>query len=171
MEWKPIHSLNDKYEASSDGDVRNVKTRKVLHQYINQFGYKVLTVRAVPNETKNIQVHRVVAEAFIGKCPNGKVVNHKDGNKLNNKPENLEYVTPQENNVHALKTGLRKPAVMKGKTPKGETHYKASITKDEADNVMRLRKETGYGARRLSKMTGLSLGVVNGILYRNNWNK
>lgn len=57
---------------------------------------------------KQRSVHRLVAEAFIKKNEDGKVyeVNHIDGNKLNNKVENLEWVTKSCNIKHAYKTGL-----------------------------------------------------------------
>ena len=51
-------------------------------------------------------VHRLVAEAFIGPCPEGLEVNHKNGQKQDNRPENLEYVTTAENLSHARTTGL-----------------------------------------------------------------
>lgn len=169
MDWKPVHSLNDKYEVNADGEIRNAKTGRILHQYINQFGYRVLTVRPEPNKQKNIRMHRVVAEAFQGECPAGMVVNHKDGNKQNNLPSNLEYVTSGNNNTHALKSGLRKPGIMKGKAAHGENHYKAKINYEQADVVRKLRAETGWGARKIAEATGISRGIVSGILYRDNW--
>lgn len=170
MEWKPIRSLYSNYEASENGDIRNAKTGRVLRQYSNRFGYKVLMVRPTPNKQENIRVHRAVAEAFLGDCPRGMVVNHKDGNKENNAAYNLEYVTPRANNIHALNTGLRNPAQMKGRAAHGEAHCRSVITQKEADEVRRIRETMGWGARRIAKATGLSLGVVSGILYRNNWN-
>lgn len=50
-------------------------------------------------------VHRVVAEAFKGYCPVGKEVNHKDLDKTNNSPSNLEYKTHRFNLHHAVKNG------------------------------------------------------------------
>ena len=54
----------------------------------------------------DVCVHRVIAETFIPNPNNLPCVNHKDGNKHNNKVENLEWVTHSENTLHAMKNGM-----------------------------------------------------------------
>lgn len=51
------------------------------------------------------QVHHLVAEATLGPRPEGLVVNHIDGNRTNNRPENLEYITQAENIQHSIRIG------------------------------------------------------------------
>ena len=168
-EWRLLASLNNRYEVSDTGKIRNAKSKKELATFENRFGYYILQVCPQKGERKERQVHVLVAEAFIGKRPNGYVINHKDGNKKNNVPSNLEYVTSAENNIHALHNGLRRPAIMKGKVPVGEKHYKATINEKTVKEIWRIRKETGYGGRRIAKMLGISNGVVSGVLYRKRW--
>lgn len=55
-----------------------------------------------------IKIHQIVADQFLGGCPDGLVVNHKDGNKHNNSTCNLEFVTNLENIQHAWKNGLNR---------------------------------------------------------------
>lgn len=168
-EWKPIGSLNNRYEASNYGNIRNSSTHKILKQFINKFGYKILTVRPIPKQQINIRVHRVVAEAFLGKCPDGYVVNHKDGDKSNNNIDNLEYVTPSENNQHALNNNLRSHPHNFSNMKRGENHYNASITEEQAKYILRLHKETHFGARKLSKMTNISIGAIGNLIAGRSW--
>lgn len=67
-------------------------------------GYKQLVLRVSGKYTTRL-VHRLVAEAYLGQ--NDLPVNHKDGNKGNNHPDNLEYVTSSENQYHCSRV-LRK---------------------------------------------------------------
>ena len=169
VEWRKVKSLNYLYEVSSFGEVRNVRTKKVLKLFKCHSGYYHFTARPEKNKPKTVRVHRIVAEAFLGECPCGYVVNHIDGDKTNNKVENLEYVTPSENNLHALRNGLRKPAEMKKYARRGEQHYRAKITEDDVRYILQLHKETGFGCRRLGKLTGISHGTIGGILSGKTW--
>jgi hypothetical protein len=72
-----------------------------LSQYINRDGY----LRCKINN-KHTMIHHLVAKFFICERPIGLVINHIDGNKVNNAPSNLEYVTQAENISHSIKTGL-----------------------------------------------------------------
>lgn len=166
--WKPIPSLDNKYEASNIGRFRNATTKKILKQFENLHGYMILQARPEAYHTVNVRIHRAVAEAFLGPCPDGYVVNHKDGNKKNNFVDNLEYVTSSQNNQHALDNGLRHPS--DGKNAKrGSGHYLATISEDIVYEILKIRDQTGYGCRRIAKMFGVSRGVISGILSGRTW--
>lgn len=105
--WKTIEDYPN-YQVSNLGNVKNKKTRRFLTPKIGRDG-RYLSVYLCNNGKENTQrVHRLVAEAFLGKHP-GMMVNHIDGNKLNNHLDNLEWCTARENNIHAVKTGLNHP--------------------------------------------------------------
>lgn len=105
--WKDIEDFPN-YQVSSTGIVRNKKTGRVTTQKLGHDG-RYLSVYLTNAGYENTQrVHRLVAEAFLGKHP-GMMVNHIDGNKTNNNVENLEWCTAKENNAHAIKNGLNHP--------------------------------------------------------------
>lgn len=93
------------YQISEDGKLFNTKTGKYPKGYINKMGYLVyyFSFNGVKRE---LYAHRMVAQTFIPNPENKECVNHKDGNKLNNNINNLEWVTKAENNRHARDTGL-----------------------------------------------------------------
>lgn len=108
MEWNTIDK-NSKYEITKNGDVRNSKTGKVLPGSITNSGYRTVHIDHYDNPEF---IHRLVAETFIpNDDPIHKTdVNHKDGNKLNNSVDNLEWISRSDNVKHAYANGLNKPS-------------------------------------------------------------
>lgn len=80
---------------------------KILKPYDDLRGYFRVGLCS-GGKRKKFRVHRLVAEAFIPNPENKPCINHKDGNKHNNKKDNLEFCTYSENLEHAWKYGLRK---------------------------------------------------------------
>lgn len=105
-----ILDFNNNYAISNFGNVMNVNTKKLLSP--QDRGYLFVTLFNVSNTRgnkgyrKNYRIHRLVAKYFIENPENKPYVNHKDGNKHNNHVDNLEWVTGQENTIHAYKNKL-----------------------------------------------------------------
>ena len=93
------------YFVTKEGEVINVKTNKILKPCFNTWGYQQVTLHN-RIKSKNIVIHRLVANAFISNFENKPQVNHIDGNKSNNSVSNLEWCTSSENVKHAYKIGL-----------------------------------------------------------------
>lgn len=122
--WKPVVGYEGLYEVSDDGKVRSVD--RIVHDTKGRYtgikkrlrgvemktpisnGYPVVNIHR-DSVSNVVPVHVLVAEAFIPNPNNYPTVNHIDGDKTNNHVENLEWASYAQNNVHALKTGLRKP--------------------------------------------------------------
>jgi hypothetical protein len=103
--WRDVTDWEDFYEVSSYGNIRRKKSKRFLKQSPRPKGYLAVTFYNGGKETrKSYLVHRVVAEAFLGKSD--LQVNHKDFNKTNNHIDNLEYCTNLENMQHAVKGGI-----------------------------------------------------------------
>lgn len=108
-EWKKIKGavLNEKYEISNTGKVRNSETGKILKSRPDKEGYLIITI-SVDKVRRTVKIHRLVAEAFIPNPENKPQVNHKDGKHDNNCVSNLEWCTSSENHLHAYRTLGRK---------------------------------------------------------------
>ncbi len=102
--YKELKDFNGYYLIGNNGTVTN--RTKTLKTYVNNSGYECIKLTALKSN-KHRLIHRLVAETFIPNPDNKPEVNHKDGNKLNNTVENLEWVTSSENKRHSLDTGLR----------------------------------------------------------------
>ena len=97
-EWSKISELPN-YEISTLGNLRNIKTNRVLKTRITREGYEAITLTTGGNKTFK-SIHRLVAQAFIPNPDNKKEVNHIDEDKTNNHVSNLEWVTRKENINH-----------------------------------------------------------------------
>lgn len=93
------------YLVYEDGRVYSEKSNRFLKPDLNS-GYAVVTLFN-SGERLRETVHRIVAKLFCDNSGGFDVVNHIDGNKLNNHYTNLEWCTQRHNNIHAIQTGLR----------------------------------------------------------------
>lgn len=111
MEWKKIiiGEKETNYSVSNEGYVRNDTNNRILTNSLQQ-GYHHVGL-TIDGKLRRFRVHRLVAIAFIGNPLNKPYVNHINGERNDNRVENLEWSTPSENTQHAFDTGLAKPTV------------------------------------------------------------
>jgi len=105
-QWKVIEEYT-RYSISDDGQLRNNETGLIRKQGVSKGGYLHCDLYDPILKEKNFYIHRLVAIAYIPNPENKSTVNHIDGNKANNRVDNLEWSTQLENNLHAYKTGLK----------------------------------------------------------------
>jgi hypothetical protein len=112
--WKKLKEKGyENYSISNFGRVKNTRTDIILKPYKNNFGYNTVNLyNTIIKKQKIFSIHRLVALYFV-KGNKSLIVNHKDGNKLNNNYTNLEWVTYSENNSHAYRMNLRTEAGIK----------------------------------------------------------
>lgn len=120
--WKLIPNFDTFYEVSNLGNIRSLNRTVYQKNFVGTLskieykgrniklrksnnGYLYFTART-QNLTKTLKPHRLVGLLFIENPDNLPEINHKDGNKENNKVGNLEWCTSSQNKRHAIDTGL-----------------------------------------------------------------
>ena len=106
--WKKIDGF-DNYSVSNHGRIRNDKEDRILCTSIRSktSDYYSVLLPVGNGKYKHRSVHRLVAIAFVENADGKPQVNHIDGDKHNNRADNLEWTTASENSIHAFDNGLR----------------------------------------------------------------
>lgn len=107
LEWKDIKGYEN-YKINKKGEIMNIKKNKVLKNQIGTRGYYQVKLKR-----KHQNIHRLVALTFLDNPKNLPLVNHKDGNILNNDLSNLEFCTASEN-IHRSKISKANISGFKG---------------------------------------------------------
>ena len=164
--WSPAVGYEGWYEVSDKGNLKRVRfvntalQGKILGGYFDKDGYREACV-SVNGKTHKVKIHRLVMAAFVGPCPDGKQVNHIDGDKANNLLENLEYVTPLENMCHAYDTGLLI-------RPIGEKHWNSKLKEKEVLEIKQLLVD-GWAQTSIARKFNVSIGAIYGIATGKTW--
>lgn len=123
-------------------------------------GYEAVNIVLPTGERRNFLVHRLMAENFIDNIPSKMVINHIDGNKLNNTIENLEITSYSGNMQHAVSHEL---------FPSGEKCYNSKYTNEQIHELCRLMETGKYSISQLSDMTGIGKNRISQIRRREKW--
>lgn len=172
-EWRAAIGYEGIYEVSSAGRIRSLD-RDIPHYMggVSRIKGKILSPMldsgylriGLRNKKvfRMVYVHVLVAAAFVGPCPSGKEVNHKNGIKTDSAASNLEYMTRKENVRHAFSSGLAKGKV-------GEINGNSKLNADQVREIRR-RRAAGELLRVIAADYGIDTSAVGHVTTRKNWN-
>jgi hypothetical protein len=173
-QWKEIKGNREIYEVSTSGDIRTknrtgTRGKRVnghaLTQRDNSNGYLRCNMN-IDGKPRSYLTHRLVAKSFISNPENKPYVNHIDGNKHNNKVDNLEWCTRSENEKHAWAIGLKKDVSTKGELH-GMHKLKETDVRFIRDNHVRNGGTIKTG--ELAKMFSVNPQTVTDIVSNRIW--
>lgn len=149
--WKDIVGFEIHYEVSNLGNIRRKKSKRLRRiDYATIYPTILLSVEG---KHKTFRVHRIVANAFLPKEDGKTHVNHINGDKQDNRFENLEWVTQAENNLHSYRI-LGRESAMKGKVPPNKKIVNADIP--EMDRL----NKSGVSTVEIGKMYGINDSTI-----------
>ena len=167
--WHEVRGYYGLYEASDLGRVKRVKTRggrptsRILKEGRNR-GYAKFVLCQF-NERRTVAAHRVIWEAFNGPIPFGMQINHKDGDKLNNRLSNLELCTPSENTLHAFRVLKVSPNI---NPQRGTKNGRAKLDEGSIRIIRQLRAE-GVTQQNIAKKFGVCQATISNVLLGKFW--
>lgn len=156
--WKHFRKGFKGIHVSDHG--RILGPRGIIKGEVDHNGYRRVTVAK-----KRIMAHRLIAMAWVPNPERKPFVNHKDCDKLNNHPSNLEWVTQKENIAHSWAMGRQKPC-------RGERRPNAMITEAMAREIAEtlVPGQYGYGAViNMARKHGVTASAVQGVIRGDTW--
>lgn len=169
--WKPVLNWESVYEVSDFGRVRRIKPYsgsgryrdctlpRLLKAAIGNAGYPFVELNDAPRRAV-VNVHKLVALAFLGPYPDGCEINHKDRNRSNAAASNLEYVSHSENVAHSYTFEERMATV-----PRGMAHSNRRVDED----AVRFIRSSAASLSTLARKYGVGRGTIFDIRNRKTW--
>lgn len=158
------------YSVTEDGKIwasakLNWKSR-FLKTWLIGHGYQVVALYKEEKQKKFL-VHRLVALTYIPNPLNFKEVNHKNANRLDNRVENLEWVSSKQNKRHAINLGLYKNL---GKnSPKGSENKQSKLTECKVIKLRNLYRTGKFTQEQLAVRFKVADSTIGHIIGRRSW--
>lgn len=158
--WKSLEEYKG-IKVSSIGRIWKAANKSRKERILTEFpkdkdGYCRCSVQKINGTWTSQPVHRLVAKAFILNPENKQAVNHIDGDRTNNKVENLEWVTPKENVIHSFRFGARKRCKQ---VPK-----KTLLTDFQISQINKLREL--YTVNQIAKLFNIEYQSLKNIIHK-----
>lgn len=128
----------------------------------NVHGYRVMGIGG-----KTLFIHRMVWESVHGPIPKGMIINHLNGNKADNRIENLELTTHAGNHAHARDVLGHDYGA--GKRHRGSAHHGAKLNEDQVRSIRSSYSGERGEVKRLAGEYGVSMSVISKIVRRRTW--
>jgi hypothetical protein len=156
------HILKYDYFVQETGEVYSSISNRWLKPWLDKDGYCRITLMDVNGIRKALPLHRIVLMTYNPVDNMSELqVNHKDGNKLNNTLDNLEWVNCQENIAHAVATSLR--------NNKGQKNYFHKLTEKEVLQIIDLLQETNYFYYEIAAFYNVQEETIARIKRKKSW--
>lgn len=176
--FRPIEGYEGLYEVSNLARIKSLPKEWTCGRNGSQLKSKGETFLVINESRKDydfvslsdgkkvkcISVHRLVATYFVANPDNKPDVNHKDGNKRNNRHDNLEWCTKPENQIHAYKNGLQV-------SQKGIEHHRCKITESDMLEIKILKKKGDKSQMEIGDLYGLKQAQISRILSGKRWTR
>lgn len=147
------------YIVTNCGKVYNLK----LGRYISiDTSNKYCRVTLNNGKRKRFFVHRLVALLYIDNPDSLPIINHKNGDKLDNRVVNLEWSTYGSNLQHAYDTKLRSNRV-------GESMHTSYLKEKDIEKIFKMRYNSKYSHQKIADIIGTTRANVTAILHRKSW--
>ena len=153
-----IPGVHDYYMISNQGLVYNRRAERLMSISPNSHGYACVHLSGTFGSI-TYPVHRLVGLKFVYN-PNPSIytfINHINGNKMDPRAENLEWVTPKLNTAHAIRTGLFDP------------QKQSKLTIEQRNEIRDLLALKKYSCRQIAEMTGTKKSIVSHMRYGETW--
>jgi hypothetical protein len=150
-----------KYLVDTRGAVFSEHKDEYLKPFLNPSGYLLVDLHH-NHKSYYRQVHRLVAEAFIPNPDKLPTVNHIDGDKTNNRIDNLEWMSIKDNVRHAWSTGLAKPRC-------GVDNPANVYTEEQIHKVCEMLEVGTYNHKQIAEMCGTNVTLIRDIKFRGKW--
>ena len=162
--WEPVYE--GFYAVSNLGAVKRLKSGhrthigKKLSPVVNGYGYCQAGL-SIRGKAYTKRIHSLVMSAFVGQCPRGLQINHKNGIKTDNRLENLEYITPRENIRHSIEK--------LGNSFQGENNGCAILTENQVREIRKTYIPHKVTLAFLAKKYGVSLDCIYTVIHKIKW--